>query len=262
MAARLSCFQPLLQCLGLARPAETPDRSPMPVPAPRTALARPLAGRVTDEANPRADGNPALTPSRWPVYDLYKNLPEEVKTILNIHDELFGAGHEERETMIREALARTDLSSITELSFRNKGLTHIPTGVFEHFPNLKKLDLFGNFLRSLKGLPREMKKLEHLNLSKNQLETLEGFPETLKNLKELYLYDNRLTDLKHLPAALQSLEMCDLSKNRLKPRNSIADFPFTMRCFKRIYISDNAEIYSFDDWKGALRTISTELEWH
>ena len=69
----------------------------------------------------------------------------------------------------------------------------------------RKIDLRGQNITSLKGMPNSFPNLEVLDLGLNYLESLVDFPQKLPKLKELRLHYNALKNLVGLPVDRKSV---------------------------------------------------------
>ncbi len=88
-----------------------------------------------------------------------------------------------------------NLTSLTELSLSNNGLTSLPIGIFDYLVALTKLRLDENGLTSLHvDVFHRLVKLTRLNLVNNSLTVMpDGVFQGLHNLEELYLDGNEFS---------------------------------------------------------------------
>ncbi len=95
--------------------------------------------------------------------------------------------------------------SMISLDLSVLGLTYIPSEIrtIEH---LRELDLSGNQISQIEGLPES---LTDLDLRNNQISQIEGLPEGLRGL---YLSGNQISQIEGLP---ESLRVLNLSNNEI-----------------------------------------------
>ena len=103
---------------------------------------------------------------------------------------------------------------VTELDLSYKNLRELPTNYFLAYPNLKKLNLYGNKLSSLPESLFTLTNLEILHLNKNKLTVLPPSIGNLTSLKKLTLSCNQLTSLPTSISNLTSLKSLGLSHNQ------------------------------------------------
>jgi Leucine-rich repeat (LRR) protein len=100
----------------------------------------------------------------------------------------------------------------------------------------RKIDLRGQNITSLKGMPDSFPNLEVLDLGLNYLESLEYFPQKMPKLKELRLHYNALKNLVGLPVELPRLEVLLLEMNQLE---SLVGLPVSMPRLNKIFLLGN-----------------------
>ncbi|XP_067618884.1 chaoptin [Eurosta solidaginis] len=164
-----------------------------------------------------------------------------------------------------EILGSIQAEDITTLTLSRNVIRELPTGSFQTFANLHKLDLSGNSLAVISadiflGLDQS---LSELKLSQNRITSLGTMPLALTELRSLDLSGNNLADLPRnifqglenlqylnlsgnhhlapLPAALirplTRLQVIDLSKCALKQMSG--DLFATLQDLKHIYLNNN-----------------------
>ena len=96
--------------------------------------------------------------------------------------------------------------------------------IFVYFNNFIKFCFHYNLkLKELPIFPKELPKMKYVDLHGNILKTLQGLPQ-MPNLKILDLSDNQLTNLKGLPNVAK-LEILNLSHNQLTSINDLPELP-------------------------------------
>ena len=127
-------------------------------------------------------------------------------------------------------ITRFDLSSsvpsLASLNIASANVAQLDETMFEHMPNLKKLNMDKNHFTILSPQIGKLRKLEYLSIAKNPLSSL---PPTIGNLQELRFLDLRECNLKKLPAEIWCcfrLDTLNVSSNLLE------SFPKPMLSFQ------------------------------
>jgi len=123
-----------------------------------------------------------------------------------------------------------------EINLKDYHLIELPEIPIE-LPLVEKIDLMGNKLRSLKGLPVNLPNAKIFSFMENNLLNLDFFPQKVPNLRSLDLTNNPIKNLIGLPSEMPKLEYVYL---QLCPLENLQGFPQKCPLLKKLVLSQTS----------------------
>ena len=123
-----------------------------------------------------------------------------------------------REIILESSNTRFDSGKLVWLDLGCKDISSLPPDIFDPFPNLEYIGLYGNQLKSVPpDLLSKQSRLKILDIGENSLRTLpEDFFRGVPNLQNLWMYSNILSELPScIFRNLHNLVELNLNSNKL-----------------------------------------------